>query len=55
MNDKHVMSVDVTWPRTTPISEAEKLLREIFEYLDIDLSKAEIGALQTMVERYKRK
>ena len=55
MKDKYVPSVAVTWSRTTPISEAGKLLREIFEYLDIDLSKAKIGALQTMVERYKRK
>ena len=49
------MSIDVTWPRKAPASEAEKLLREIFEYLGIDTKNAENATLISMVEKYKEK
>ena len=46
------MSIQVTWPRTTSVSDEERLLRRIFEHIGADQSLAESAALLTMVERY---
>ena len=48
------MTIDVTWPKATPMSEEEKTLRRIFDYIGVDQDLAEDATLRTMMERYKR-
>jgi len=46
------MSVRVTWPRTTNVTQEEELLRRVFKYIGVDPDKANNAALISMVKRY---